>query len=292
MPRSRRGYENDSGAGMLREDPLTCPMPLPIPFPLPIFSSFELDSPATLANISSASDGFCRLEKGSSSVLEDSDRGAWSSSPNGCTTGSCDHVVPRLPNVWKLPSGAVAVSDGNDCWVCPSDCSCDSSTRFFFRSRRPPRLLPPSTQSRLSRLQRRHGMELSESLCDTVRFQMPVSVVRKPQTPTRARFRSATRATKHGRSVTYSKHRLFLFLQFKHAICVLLAFAASSSSGLVTACAPAGCCGAFVSISQHCSDRQCRCLKLSGIVGTTRRGETLASGIADCRAEVTRWESE
>lgn len=49
-------------------------------------------------------------------------------------------------------------------------------------------------------------------------------------------------------STTYSKHRLFRFLQFKHAICVLLIFEASSSSGLAAACAPAGCCGAFVSI--------------------------------------------
>lgn len=137
--------------------------------PLPLFSSFELDSPATLASMPSASDGFCRFENGSSSVLEESERDACSSSPNGCTPGSCDHVVPRLPSVWKLPSGAVAVSAGSGCCVCASDCDCDSSTRFFFRSRRPPRLLPPSTHSRLSRLHRRHGMELSESLQSHVR---------------------------------------------------------------------------------------------------------------------------
>jgi hypothetical protein len=176
--------------------------------PVPLISSFELDSPATLASMPSASDGFCKFEKGSSSVFEELERDAWSSSPKGCTPGSCDHVVPRLPSVWKLPSGAAVASDGSDGCESGSNCGCDSSTRFFFRSRRPPRLLPPSTHSRLSRLHRRHGMELSES----------------------------------------SKHRLFLFLQFKHAICVLLIFEASSSSGLAAACAPAGCCGAFASI--------------------------------------------
>jgi hypothetical protein len=49
-------------------------------------------------------------------------------------------------------------------------------------------------------------------------------------------------------SITYSKHRLFRFLQFKHAICVLLIFEASSSSWLAACFAPAGCCGAFVSM--------------------------------------------
>lgn len=33
------------------------------------------------------------------------------------------------------------------------------STRFAFRILRPPRLLPPSTHSSLSRLHRRHGIE-------------------------------------------------------------------------------------------------------------------------------------
>ena len=156
---------------MLRDEPLACAMLLLFPE----FSSLELDSPATLASMPSASDGFWRFENGSSSVFDESDCGAWSSSPNCCAPESCDHVVPRLPNVWKLPSGALAVRDGNGCCGCASSCvcDCDSSMRFFFRSRRPPRLLPPSTHSRLSRLHRRHGIELSESLQRHVRSQIP-----------------------------------------------------------------------------------------------------------------------
>jgi hypothetical protein len=234
--------------------------------PVALFSSFELDSPATRASMPSASDGFCRFEKGSSSVFEEPDRDSWSSSPNGCTPGSCDHVVPRLPSVWKLPSGAVAVSAGNGCCVCGSNCDCDSYTRFFFRSRRPPRLLPPSTHSRLSRLHRRHGIELSESLqshvrshIECARIQAYVCVASKPlhaafdnvhaQTSITKRAPYRRRAQTNKRpSITYSKHRLFLFLQFRHAICVLLIFEASSSSWLADACAPAGCCGAFASM--------------------------------------------
>jgi hypothetical protein len=213
----------------------------------------------------SASDGFCKFEKGSSSVFEELERDAWSSSPKGCTPGSCDHVVPRLPSVWKLPSGAAVASDGSDGCESGSNCGCDSSTRFFFRSRRPPRLLPPSTHSRLSRLHRRHGMELSESLQAHVRSHVQYAMMleahlgdatcrRLPryvhgQTSISKRALNLRRAqTSKKPLATYSKHRLFLFLQFKHAICVLLIFEASSSSGLAAACAPAGCCGAFASI--------------------------------------------
>lgn len=127
-------------------------------------SSFELDSPATRASIPSASDGFCKLENCRSSVvLEDPDRSACSSSLPYCccTLGSWDHV-PRLPSVWKLPSSVRGVvRGGSDGAVVDDD---GSSIRGFFRTRRPPRLLPPRTQSRLSRLHRRHGMEPLSSL--------------------------------------------------------------------------------------------------------------------------------
>ena len=57
---------------MLIEGFLGCPMPLP--FPLPLFSPLELDSPATLASIPSASDGFCRFGNGRWSVFDELDR--------------------------------------------------------------------------------------------------------------------------------------------------------------------------------------------------------------------------
>ena len=138
--------------------PFAAPSAVPVPTLLPLlFSSFELDSPATRANMPSASEGFWRLLKGSSSVLDESDPAAWGFSPYCCccAPASCDHV-PRFPSVWKLPSsGPVAVSEGSAGFV--------SSMRFL-RTRRPPRLLPPSTQSRLSRLHRRHGMVPCSSL--------------------------------------------------------------------------------------------------------------------------------
>lgn len=168
MPRSSNEYENDRAAGMDEMEPLISLLILALLLLLLFaISSFELVSPATLASIPKASEGFCKFEKGSSSAFEESDRDV--SSPYcPCCPGSCDHVVPRLPRVWKLPSGAFTVNDGSGCWTCA--CGLFASSMRFFRTRRPPRLLPPRTHSRLSRLHRRHGIELSESLNVVVRL--------------------------------------------------------------------------------------------------------------------------
>jgi hypothetical protein len=150
-------------AGMADID---CRLPCPFIVPCMFASSFELVSPATLANIPSASDGFCRFENCSSSPFEESERPVWSSLlPSTlycccCAIGSCDQV-PRLPSAWKLPSSfRGAVSGGRVVAVAVPV----SSIRGFLRTRRPPLLLPPSTQSRLSRLHRRHGIEPLSSL--------------------------------------------------------------------------------------------------------------------------------
>jgi hypothetical protein len=154
-PRSRRGYEKDSEElGMV--DAAIDAMPLPYPSDL----SSEL-SPATLASIPRASEGFCKFENCSSSVFAESDCEAGFSWLPYCppAASSCDHG-PMLPSVWKLPSFVCGVPKGGSTDVG----SIVSSRRGFFRTRRPPRLLPPRTQSSLSRLHRRHGMEPLSSL--------------------------------------------------------------------------------------------------------------------------------
>jgi hypothetical protein len=162
-PRSSKGYENDSDIVGIADSCcwLSCAVSMVLPW-LFAASSFELDSPATFASIPSASDGFCRLENCSSSVVFDDPLVAWSSSPVYCcrADGSCDHV-PRLPSAWKLPSSARGVLRGGSVVAFVSGVS---PRRGFFRTRRPPRLLPPRTHSRLSRLHRRHGMEPLSSL--------------------------------------------------------------------------------------------------------------------------------
>src|SRR5690242_15925645 len=225
MPRSSRGYENDSGGACMAEVPPAAPRPGPAPaLPPLLFSSLELVSPATLASMPSASEGFCRLLKGSSSVLDESEPAAWGLSPYCCccccccAPASCDHV-PRLPSAWKLPSsGPVGVSEGRPGVV---------SSRRFLRTRRPPRLLPPSTHSRLSRLHRRHGMVPCSSLhtgCQYVELAQDAAG-------------------------THSRHRLFRLRQFRQAWWARLALDESSSFVLDCCCASGtGCCGEVRSI--------------------------------------------
>ena len=69
-------------------------------------------------------------------------------------------------------------------------------------------------------------------------------LTRKLQSPSELQIADARRQTRRRQSLTANTD----FLQFKHAICVLLIFEASSSSWLAACFAPAGCCGAFVSM--------------------------------------------
>lgn len=82
-----------------------------------------------------------------SSEVDDSERGMRSALPGGrAPSGRFHGDVPTLPS-GKLPSSSP--NEDNDGRTPVSS--------VFLRTRLPPRLLPPRTQSRLSRLHRRHG---------------------------------------------------------------------------------------------------------------------------------------
>ena len=185
-------------------------------------------------------------------------------------------------------------SDGSGCCGSDSDCDCDSSTRFFLRSRLPPRLLPPSTHSRLSRLHRRHGIELSESLQRHVRFtyDMQAHFASRHKLSTRKlQFKQAPNRRRANKQETIShlqqtptlplpavQTRNLRPLDLRSFILIRVGGRLRASRLLWGIC--------FHASSR--SNASCRCLKLSGIVGTlTKRGDGNA-GIGYCwyRAEV------